>query len=229
MKQKFQINSVSDFQQTVLTVYGYPDDRLFSLSDLLSNQQKFAMRALKGIRKNDSCKLQLNLLISLAWCMAIANRLHINVEDCIWNRFPLHCSYCGKKPCGCKKDKKKSRSKVLVTNPKLKPSSIQGYQQMFEKIYPSLERSLAGAGIHFAEETGELSEAIHSQMGTHDIQQFKEIELEMSDFVSCFFGVANSAQIHVQKELQQMFGNGCHSCHSSPCRCSFDHVAHFKS
>lgn len=39
---------ISDLQRFVHQVYSLPDDRLFSISDLLANQQRFTMRALKG-------------------------------------------------------------------------------------------------------------------------------------------------------------------------------------
>jgi len=69
-------------------VYGLPDDRMYSIWDLLGQTQRFGMRALKGIRKEDTQKITHNLLISLSWVMAIANRLHIDVEEEVWKRFP---------------------------------------------------------------------------------------------------------------------------------------------
>src|SRR3989344_9123097 len=93
--------SLSDLQQFVSSVYSLPDDRLYSIWDLLTQQQRFAMRALKGIRKQNMEKLKVNLLISLSWMIAIANRLHIDIEEEVWIRFPALCSYCGNVPCVC--------------------------------------------------------------------------------------------------------------------------------
>lgn len=95
--------NISDFQKFIQDVYGLPDDRLFSLSDLVSNQERFTMRALKGIRKEDKEKLKNNLLIAFSFVFAIANRLKIDVENNLWKRFPYVCSYCRKVPCQCKK------------------------------------------------------------------------------------------------------------------------------
>ncbi len=74
-----------------------------------------------------------------------------------------------------------------------------------------------------------MSEAIHNFLGQHLQKQFDEIKLEMSDYVSCIFGVANSAGIDVAKELEVMFKNNCHVCHEVPCVCSFTSVTKLKT
>ena len=96
MPQIKSSSTLQDFQELIKEIYGVPDDRLFSLSDLISNLERFTMRSLKGIRKQDKKKLELNLLISLSWLMAIANRLHVNTNEIVLNRFPYICSYCKK-------------------------------------------------------------------------------------------------------------------------------------
>ena len=100
---------------------------------------------------------------------------------------------------------------------------------MFEEIYPSTARTPADAGVHLAEEMGEVSEAIHNYLGQHMQKQFKEVKIELSDFVSCVFGVANSLNIDVSKELVAMYSENCHVCHNAPCTCNFSEVAAMKS
>lgn len=220
--------SLLSFQKIINEIYGLPDDRLFSLSDLVSNQERFTMRALKGIRKNDLKKLKLNLLIGFSWAMAVSNRMHIDIDDAVWQRFSYMCSYCGQKPCVCKKDKviKRVKSKKSI---KTKPAALFAFQQMFAEIYPSKTRTLSDAGVHLAEETGELTEAIYGFLGQHKKNQFDAVKNEMADFVSCFFGVANSSGINVAKELAKMYKNNCHACHKCPCTCNFSFVSKFKS
>ncbi|MFA4998559.1 MAG: hypothetical protein WC514_00840 [Candidatus Paceibacterota bacterium] len=226
---RFPLNgSLSQFQNFNKEVYGLPDDRLFSLSDLLSNQERFAMRALKGIRKGDMSKLKSNLLISFSWLAAIAGRLHINMEEVTWRRFPSACSYCGKQPCSCKKTKITNRKKIVVKN-SLKPKSLAALQKMFSLIYPASSRTLSEAGVHLAEEIGELNEVIHFFSGEHKAKYFEEIKKEIADVVSCFFSVANSAKIDIAAGLAKIYGNNCHVCHKAPCVCNFSFVAKFKS
>ena len=50
--------TLTQFQNLIGDIYAVPDDRQFSIFDLLANQERFAMRALKGIRKKDLKKLK---------------------------------------------------------------------------------------------------------------------------------------------------------------------------
>lgn len=220
--------TISDFQKFINEVYAMPDDRLYSIWDLLTQQQRFTMRTLKGIRKGDFERVKSNLIISFSWLMAIANRLHINVEEDVWKRFPAMCSYCSSSSCICKTKRSAKRKKVKIDNA-LKPKTLVELQEMFETIYPSSGRTLAEAGVHLAEEMGEMSEAIHNFLGQHLEEQFNEIELEMSDYVSCMFGVANSVKIDVAMELEKMFYQNCHVCHEAPCVCNFTFVVNLKT
>ncbi len=221
-------HTISEFQGIILDIYGLPDDRLFSIHDLLSNQEKFAMRAIKGIRKGDKNKLKDNLTISFSWLMAIANRLHIDLEKVVWKRFPNLCSYCGQKPCACKKIKIKQRVKFPISITQ-KPLTLDEFQKMFNEIYPGKIRTVTDAGIHLAEETGEVDEAIHVFLGEHKQKQFLAIENEMADWVSCMFAVANSADIDISADLAKKFSHNCHICRQTPCECNFSFVAKYES
>ena len=220
--------SLNDFQKFIDTVYGMPNDRQFSINDLVANQERFTMRALKGIRKGNQEGIRLNLLIAFSYFMAVLNRLHIDVEDVVWKRFPMLCSYCGKKPCACKKIKPKTRP-VISRKSTLRPKTLAAVQKMFAEIYPAAGRTLADVGVHLAEEMGEVSEAIHFYMGGHTNKQFEEVKAEVADYVSCVMGVANSAGIDIAHELEKTYDNNCHVCHKAPCECSFTFVAEFKS
>ena len=52
------------FQEFIKTVYSLTNDRYYGFSDMTNNIQRFTMRSLKGIRKNDFEKTKLNLLIA---------------------------------------------------------------------------------------------------------------------------------------------------------------------
>ncbi len=220
--------SLQEFQKFIGDVYAIPDDRLYSMADMLVQQQRFTMRALKGIRKQNSEKIKINLLVALSWLMAIANRLHIDVEKDVWKRFPMLCSYCGKKPCECKKIRPQKR-KYVKSDGAQKPKTMAGFQKMFNEIYPTNNKTLPEYGVHLAEEMGEVSEAIHNFLGQHKIKQLEDIKLEISDYISCSFGVASSANIDVAKELEKMYSNNCHVCHKLPCVCSFNSVSLIKT
>lgn len=226
MAQFTEKQSLTEFEDFLVGVYGTLDDRIYSLWDLLAQLQRFTMRALKGIRKGDNEKLKYNLAIAFAWLPS--TRLHIDIEKVLWERFPNKCSYCGEKPCQCKNIKPTSR-KALVRNDTERPRTLAEFQKMFEGIYPHEARTLQDAGVHLAEEVGEVSEAIHNYLGQHKPELFKNVEEEMADYMSCIFGVANSAGVDLAKQLAEMFYDDCHVCHKAPCECTFESVMNFQS
>lgn len=220
--------SFGDYQKFVNEVYGISNLRNFSVDDMITNITRFSMRGLKGIRKNDVEKVKINIVIALSWFMSLMNQLDINIEEAVWQRFPYCCSYCGECPCACKVKKVQKRVKIKV-NDKLFSKSIGGFQKMFNEIYPAQDRTLEHAGIHLAEEVGELSESILAFKGQHTAEGFAQLKLEASDLVSCIMGVFNSAGIDYEKTLVEMFTNGCHECKQTPCACQYSHVVNYKS
>ncbi|MCL5407661.1 MAG: hypothetical protein M1429_04155 [Patescibacteria group bacterium] len=224
IKSNTTIHGLQAFTQEV---YGVSNDRYFNAWDMLTNVERFLMRGLKGIRKEDQEKIELNLIISLSWYMSLMNQLHINLEENVWHRFPYVCSYCGDLPCSCKSKKVKKRQKITIDN-KLRPKTLKEFQIMFEKIYPSTTRTLEHAGIHLAEEIGELSETVLNYRGSHKDDDFKQVTLEAADLFSCYIGVFNSLKSDLATKLSIVFKNNCHVCKKSPCECSFDKIMHFK-
>ncbi len=221
-------DSLRTYQKLVSDIYDVPGGRNFSAFDILGHQQRFTMRTLKGIRKNDPKKIKNNLMISLSWSVGISNRFNFNIEELVWKRFPFLCSYCGSMPCTCKDSKPTKRAKIKRTD-SFKPKSIRELQNMFERIYPSKKRSLEHAGVHLAEEMGEVSEAVMAYMSEHKKRQLVEIQNELADYISCLFGVANSSKIDIEKEAVKMFSKNCYVCHKAPCACSISFINTFES
>lgn len=220
--------TIKEFQNFIKGVYGKSNSRHFNVDDMLTNIQRFLMRGVKGIRKGNQKKTIDNLLISMSWFMSLMNHYQIDIEDSVWRRFPYLCSYCGGLPCCCKKNKVQSRQKIEIDESK-KPQNLKDFQKMFATIYPSNTRTLEHAGIHLAEEIGELSEAVLAYKGKHGDLEFSNIVLEASDLYSCFNGVFNSLDVSIADELSNLFIEDCHKCKKAPCVCTYDEVINFKS
>ena len=220
--------TIREFQDFNKEVYGLPDDRNFSADGMLANIERFLMRGLKGIRKNDEEKIKTNLLISLSWFMSLMNQFHINIEREVWKRFPYICSYCASCPCVCKEKKVEQRQQIIIDETR-QPKTIKDFQGMFEEIYPAKSRTIDHAGIHLAEELGEFAESVLVYRGAHQDDGMAKIISEASDLLSCCFGVFNSLQIDMADELSILFSENCHICKKAPCECSFQFVASFKS
>ena len=195
---------------------------------MITNVERFVMRGLKGIRKKDREKTRINLLIAFSWFTSMMNQLHIDMETEVWKRFPYLCSYCASCPCSCKEKKIEKREKVFIDENK-RPKTLEEFQNMFDKIYPTEKRTIEQAGVHLAEEMGEFSEAVLAYRGGHEDKSFNNIELEAADLFSCIMGVFNSLKMNIAEEISIMFSNNCHVCKNAPCTCSFKEVTNFKS
>ncbi len=223
-----QDTALKDYQKFTKEVYEMPNERHFSVHDMLINIQRFTMRGLKGVRKDDVKKSKINFLIALSWFISFLNRLHIDLENEVWSRFPYCCSYCTTCPCSCNEFKIMVRKQISAPDAR-KPKSLEGFQLMFNEIYPASKRTLEHSAVHLAEELGELSEAILIYLGTHKDKDFEKVKNESADFFSCLVGAFNSLDINISKELSFMFADGCHECKKTPCECDFEKIATFKS
>ncbi|TAK95606.1 hypothetical protein EPO05_03750 [Patescibacteria group bacterium] len=220
--------TIGEYQAFVAEVYGLPNSRYFSASEMITNVERFIMRGLKGIRKEENERTTLNLLIAFSWFMSLMNQFHIDIEDEAWKRFPCLCSYCGDCPCSCAKHKAPVSRKVAVDESK-HPKTMQDLQRMFEAIYPSGSRNIEHAGIHLAEEVGELSESMLVYRGSHSDKDFEYVKHESADLLSCFLGVFNSMGVSMAQAMAKMFSENCHVCKKAPCECNFAEVVKYKS
>lgn len=220
--------TIKDYQAFIFEVYGPANQKHFTANEMLTNVSRFTMRGLKGIRKGDRRKTELNLMIAASWMLSLSNQLGVNLEERLWQRFPYHCSYCGSIPCACRVNKVKKRI-TIRPDPKLRPKTIRDFQDMFEAIYPSQSRTLEHAGIHLAEEVGELSEAVLRFRGSHAEDDYERISIETADAFSCFMGVFNSLGFDYEEHVLQLFQKGCHVCVRVPCTCLHATVLNFKS
>lgn len=220
--------TLQEWQEFANEVYGPANRRHFLVTELMTNVERFAMRGLKGIRKNDADKAKKNLLTAMSWYLSMLNQWDIDLADAVWNRFPYVCSYCGNCPCVCKAKKIQKR---VRPNPgkRRKPKSIVDFQRMISDIYPPEARTLEHAGIHLAEEIGELSEAVLRFRGNRIDRDFDHIVLEAADTFSCFIGVLNSMDISLETELVRLFKKGCHACHHTPCTCDYQFIIRYDS
>jgi NTP pyrophosphatase (non-canonical NTP hydrolase) len=156
------------------------------------------------------------------------NQLDIDLQKTVLERFPYKCSYCGECPCVCKAKKVQKRSAIIRSKHGV-PKTLGEMQKMFNDVYPAKTRTLEHAGIHLAEEVGELAEAVLQFRGHHTNKDFEQLKLEAADLYSCFMGVFNSLGVDYHKELVSMFFDGCHACKKTPCACEYDFVVKYRS
>lgn len=217
-----------EYAGLIREIYGAPNDRYYTHWDMIVQIQRFTMRAIKGIRKENPEKTVFNATIALSWFTSLMNRLYIKVDDVVWERFPYLCSYCGEAPCACKAEKVETRRKV-VADSSARPKTMKEFQIMFDKIYPAQSRTSKDAVIHLAEETGEFSEAMQAYMSDRSDSRLKNVQYEAADFISCMLGVFNSLNIDLADRLAKKYYNNCEVCHNAPCTCSYESIVNYRS
>src|SRR3989338_8601085 len=83
MAQVTPNTTIQEYQDFVREVYSVPNDRYYDTSNMLTNIQRFVMRWIKGIRKNDNNKITHNLLIAQSWFMSLMNQLWAMSKLCV--------------------------------------------------------------------------------------------------------------------------------------------------
>lgn len=221
-----QTNSVSTLQHVALSVYQglnadiylIVNDRNYDTSHIISRIHRYAIYVLKAARKKKIDRIPYHLSMAFSWSMALANRLHISIEDETWKRFPGVCPYCTKPVCACV-ERPEERSRIDVPW-SVKPGTLIGFQEMFARIYPA--NTLESSAAHLAEEVGELDQAVEFFAGTHQPAFFDEIVEELVDVVANLCAVATCSNLVLSDEVARVFQNGCPACGQNPCKnCGF--------
>lgn len=198
-------------------IYGIPDDRLYSIDDILYNIQKFALLYLSS-QKSSVGDAILNINIAFAWLLALINRYHIDVEEIMWHRYAYKCPFCLEIPCDCASNKDQT-SKKTGRPPSGKPKNISEWQIMYKKIYNSdKEEDLKSKYI---DDMQHLFDLIRLFMREKRKSQFKQLEIELVDFLVSYIRLLNTYMKDVTICFEEMFDNGCYVCHHIPCECNY--------
>ncbi len=209
--------TLTSFQGLNSKIYMVQNDRNYNAADMVSRIHRYCTQVLKAVRKGQTELVDFWLCMGFSWSLALANRLHIDLESEMWCRFPGVCPYCNSVPCVCKE-----RAAERVATPAIMgvhPASLSEFQKMFARIYP--HNTLQDAAMHLAEEVGETSEALEFFMGTHKQDLFKEIVVELVDMITNMFAVATALKLDLAVEMEKHFSDGCPRCHQVPCGCGF--------
>ncbi|MGN4191788.1 diguanylate cyclase [Burkholderia gladioli] len=173
------------------------------------------------------------------WYCALANRLDINLEEIVWNKYPGVCPRCLERVCKCERTPKEfddSKLKTLAsTHVQERPRTVREWQTMFGNMYrsptggeplpPSRER-LAIVFSRMAEELGEVAEALLLDE-VIDENAGAIVRNEMADLCAWIFALANNLQyvdpsasgVTLADVSWNLYGGKCHRCQKLPCVC----------
>jgi NTP pyrophosphatase (non-canonical NTP hydrolase) len=211
--------SLSGFQGLNGKIYLVQNDQNFETADMVSRMHRYITQVLKAVRKGKTENIGFWLSMAFSWSLALANRLHIGLDEEMWKRFPGRCPYCGSPRCECK-ERAPARQEVSTSqSPIPRPATLRKFQEMFAKIY--FYNTLQDATMHLAEEAGEVDEAIEHFMNTHDRRLFEDVITELVDAVTNMLAVATCLKLDLAAEMEKNFSDGCIRCHQIPCKCGF--------
>lgn len=192
-------------------IYSIPDDRLYSVEDQLYNHQKFLKNYFKIQDK-------LDLIVSIAWLLALLNRLHIPIEELLWRRYAYKCPRCMDIPCNCSNN---PVTKLHKTGrpPSRKPENLDRWQEIISKIYP--QSSTADLEKMIFDLLEDLNSIFRLFVREKKKAQFKELEIKTTDYVANMIRLFNLAGLCISREYSELFKDGCYVCHETPCVCNY--------
>ena len=174
---------------------------------------------------------------ALAWWLALCGKVGVkSVEDMLWVKFPLVCSYCQRQVHDndeCAERKKanpgpdwEALTKIGHSNRDQKPSRVGGWQRMFAGIYPVQQvEDYPATFARLCEELGELAESV---------RVFPAVPgyflSEASDVFAWLMHVQNLIEHkkevprakrgqHLETTLSRAYPDVCFDCKTVPCKC----------
>jgi diguanylate cyclase (GGDEF)-like protein len=173
------------------------------------------------------------------WYCALANRLEINLDETLWEKYPGVCPRCLERVCDCEEPPAIIDAERLAEIALLKgherPISLRQWQTQFAFTYrgPSGKLDVAASRerlalvfSRIAEELGEVAEAILlDRCIDHDVELV--IRNEMADLGAWIFALANNLQyvdttssgITLADITWELYQGKCHRCKEIPCVC----------
>ena len=196
-------------------IFQAKNDRDYSPSDLLLRIEEEAAQIDEALRKETLGDVQQPLARLLAWLFSLCNRMNIDLQDVVWQKYQGICPYCGREEnCMCITYTDTQNPKEWYRNPSGKiPSSLKEWQVMFDKIYGRINSLmwLISIWLHFHEELGEV------------IRDFRlkspKMKEEIADTFAWIIAFANKIKINLEEILWNQYPGRCDTCGKEKCIC----------
>lgn len=165
---------------------------------------------------------------SIAWILAIANKIDVDAQNLIVSRYPKKCPYCLTSPCQCRQTNKKPASgipahkipdELFIVSHALKSEahSFSSVGAMLRKVYPNnqVEWDAIGAWKHTTKLSEELAE-VHEAYSRHisGKKPIAAVEEELADLFAWLVTAWELSDIDEALDdcFIQYFLDGCPLC-----------------
>jgi NTP pyrophosphatase (non-canonical NTP hydrolase) len=217
--------SLGQWQEKFRAMYGQRNAELnLSPSDIWLHLMEEAGELAADFRKEDYKKLWRDLPDVFAWLCAFANRTELLLEEVVWHKFPNVCPYCLKpESCSCIAENRSIMEDDALQQYRRKPypETLDGWEEMFERIYGNVNtiQSSKGIGFHFMEEVSEVARELRRE-------HHAELKNELADVLAWLVAVYHRAQAHQSGKpttlsacIWAIYPGKCDKCGSCPCEC----------
>ncbi len=211
------VSTFRDLQRRNAEVYGYQNDIHLEKLDFAMKAHRYAGMAAKYWHQKKVQQIPTLVLWTFSWNLALANRMHIDLQEEVWNRFPGHCPYCGKVPHDYGNCKKWAEGRVVLPPSCARVQTVDEFQDMFARIYPN--NNVSFAFLQFVNEPSEVCEALQLFNASHLPRDYEKVREECIDVVANTFAVANILGIRIADLHDEALKDGCPNCHLASCRC----------
>ncbi|HMT08642.1 MAG TPA: CHAT domain-containing protein [Pyrinomonadaceae bacterium] len=162
-------------------------------------------------KKKEGVSVEDALCKALGWYFPLLAKMRVkSVEDLVFRKYPYVCPYCRKAPhddynCKLVRGTESTVNHEAVRdfynrNREMRPKSLNGWQTMFQKIYPRSAEDRGRSTLGLFEELGEIGEAIR----VFD-RYPKYFAGEAADVFSYIMGIANEHSVRVAQDHDRSF------------------------
>ncbi len=210
--------TIKQLMQLAADIYAIPNDQLYDLDDLFYYHQKWLLRYIDSRKKEREEKMMKDLLASVAWFSAVANRFHIDLEKILPKRYPYKCPFCLELPCSCEKFIVKKSKKTGRPTSRM-PRNLFEWQKLIEKIYPS--ENLLFKNLEILSHQDRLHQSFRLFRRQSGKRHIKDIENAVADYFVELLKIFNFLKKDLGVEYFRIFKNGCYVCGKKPCECFY--------
>lgn len=215
-------HTLREFQAMFGHIYDDKNREWYSDQDLVSRQIEIAGLMGEIARKDYRSDVPLQLSSVFSWLCGAANRLHIDLHEALWHKYPGVCSYCLKSEnCICKiehpsraDDHERTLRGHRRDRDNREPITLADHQAFHARLYSHHHKNeiLHVMALHLVEEATEVSMA-------HRHQDMDAVKEEMADVLSRIFALATRLEFDLANAVWHYYPYECVTCHSQKCVC----------
>lgn len=214
--------TLNEFQAMNEHIYGLKNKELYSDEALVRRLLEETARLLEVARKDYRDLFPLYLADIFSWYNAVANRLNLDVQEVMWQKYPGICSYCLRsRDCVCGIEhppepsaKTKRLHSLRLDRETREPQTLKDHQLLHASLYSWQHKRELPILIasHIVEEAGELSESLrHADMNS--------AAEEMADVLSWIFALATRLDLNLSEIMWEIYPYICRKCEQKRCAC----------